>query len=762
MRTSLYLSVLLVLFAETDIYAQFQGKIYEQDNSVKVTQGTKEKKLAWCGGLNNPQYAMADLNKDGLRDLIIFQPSQADVKTFINHGTAGSPDYRYEPVYAENFPFCSYYLILKDYNGDGIEDLFEAGLTGFTVHRGYYNSGNQLCFSLYKSLYYNNLRSSSLPINADMNPGDIPAIVDVDGDGDLDFLAYYGDGYYMNWYQNTQVEDALPRDTIRIRLADKCWGKMEQSYLRTHNLGAFCDNSDLLRKTGTEGRMKRTDAGNTPCLIDMDNDGDYDVLDGHRAFNYVVYLRNGKSDYGKSVDTMVFQDTAYSSLGDTIKIAQWAAVCHIDIDQDGKRDLMVSPNSPSGSENYKCSQFYKNMGTDALPSFKFQSDTFLVDQMIDVGTGSYPFFYDYDRDGKPDLFIGNRGYFNAKTGLSTARIMYLRNTSTPGNPSFDIITDDFLSLSYYNYNSISIGIGDINNDGKDELLLGHLDGTIDYMNNTATDGTVPPIWSGMPGKLRDAGGDIIETNGAAVPLVYDISADGVPDLLIGDQSGFLYYYFNDSKTPGTTSLVYTNNQLGLVKSDPERLTSGQSTPYIGKMDNSGKDYLIMGSRSGRIYRWEGFEGGNVFSAYTRLDSAYSMILSEKSSYTSYLSAPSIADIDGDGKFEMVVGNVYGGVYFYKQTKTVSVEDPQPKPVKLQIFPNPAQNELFIGLNQTTGQNKTSIRITDMMGRIVRITGEQEMKGYVRIDIEGLSPGIYNCSLGINGNIYNATFVKQND
>jgi hypothetical protein len=741
--------------------AQFQGKVYEEDTSVQLLKAGLPKTLAWCGGFNNPQYSTADLNNDGLKDLIIFQPDQSSVKTFINYGVAGSPKYRYRPKYAENFPYCSYYLIMRDYNSDGIADLFESGGTGFTIHKGYYNASNELCFTFYKSLFYNNDKLTFGWVNAETNPGDIPAIVDVDNDGDLDFLSYYGDGFYMNWYQNLQVEQGLPKDSVRIRLADRCWGKMKQSYLRTHNLGVYCDNSALMKTTGpiTGSTAKVTDGGNTPCLIDIDGDDDYDVLDGHRAFNYIVFLRNGKSPSGAR-DSMVYQDTTWTTLGDTVKIAQWAAAFHLDIDQDGKRDLLVSPNAPFASENYKCSQLYKNIGTDKIPSFKYQGDTFLVSDAIDVGSNSYPFFYDYNRDGKPDLFVGNRGYYEASTGQYISSIMYMRNTSTLGNPSFDLETTDFLGLSSLKIKGISIGIGDIDNDGKDDLLMGHLNGKIDYIKNTAPTAIASPLWAGSPIALKDASSNDIQTNSFAVPLVYDIDADGMKDLLIGDQMGYLFYYKNTSTVSGTHNLIYTNDQLGFVKSDPEKVASGHSTPFIGKMDNSGKDYLVMGSRSGRIFRYTGFEGGNVFSAYTRLDSAYSFILSKNSAYTSYMSAPAIADIDGDGKYEMVIGNVYGGLLMYEQVKSVSIESEKQEQNEISIFPNPAQNEIIIDLKQTISTKNTSVVIYNSMGRQVKKIEAAHNQRFLKLDIAELPNAIYYCKVWTDEGFFNSIFIKQ--
>ena len=55
--------------------AQGDGLIYLTHSSllsdVKLTMNGAEKKLAWAGGINAPQIAMPDLNKDGKNDLVI-------------------------------------------------------------------------------------------------------------------------------------------------------------------------------------------------------------------------------------------------------------------------------------------------------------------------------------------------------------------------------------------------------------------------------------------------------------------------------------------------------------------------------------------------------------------------------------------------------------------------------------------------------------------------------------------------------------------
>jgi hypothetical protein len=760
MKIIIYLSLCCFCLLTLDVSAQFQGHVYLEDSSIIVNAAGKQKTLAWCGGLNNPQFSAADLNHDGLNDLVLFQKDQYEVLTFINYGTAGNPDYRYRPSYAKNFPVCNDYLVLKDYNRDSVPDLFQRGVAGISAYRGYYNSSNELCFTFYKDLYYNNnSKFHGASLNAYVNPGDIPAIVDVDNDGDLDFLAYDVDGIFMSWFQNAQVETGAPKDSIIVKVRDQCWGKMAQLALRTHTLNQSCDNSYLL-KLGSGSTAKVTDGGNSPCLIDMDGDGDYDVLDGHRAFNTIVYLKNGRIEYS-SKDSMVSQDTTWTTLGDTVQIAQWAGAFHCDINQDGIRDLILTPNSYAASEDYKCIKYYKNIGTDKVPSFQYQSDTFLVENAIDAGSGSYPFLYDYNKDGKPDLFVGSKGYYEKSTGQYISRILYFQNTSTPGNPSFSLITNDFLGLSIKRYKGISIGIGDIDNDGMDDLLLGHVDGTVDYILNTVGSSTSQPNWSTFPQNLLDAVGAKVQTSAYSVPLVYDMNKDGHNDLILGDQTGYIYYYQNVSFASGTINLRYTNNQLGLAKSDPSKPYTGYSTPFIGKMDNTGIEYLMMGSRSGRIFRYTGFQAGYTSVTYPIMDSSYSYILDYGNPANSYMSAPAIADIDGDGKYEMIVGNVYGGLFLYKQALILGIEETQVPNKRLLLFPNPAKNDLNIALDQVRIDKDASVSIYNNMGQLVMLQQGFADPLNIKLDISQLPVSVYLCVLKSGNEQYNSVFVKKN-
>src|SRR4029079_609431 len=84
----------------------------------------------------------------------------------------------------------------------------------------------------------------------------------------------------------------------------------------------------------------------------------------------------------------------------------------VDVNNDGLADLLAAPDAAGGSVNFNCSWYWKNVGTPVTATFNFQTDTFLNGDMIDVGEGCFPVFFDVDHDGLKDMIIGNRGYFD--------------------------------------------------------------------------------------------------------------------------------------------------------------------------------------------------------------------------------------------------------------------------------------------------------------------------------------------------------------
>jgi hypothetical protein len=749
--------LLLATFLLLSATSFAQVSFYQPDTSVKVYAYGNLQTLAWCGGFNNPQFSMADLNRDGKKDLVVFEPNFG-VKTFINRGVAGAPDYRYEPAYALNFPPLYSYLVLADYNCDGIADLFHRGGTGFSVYKGFYNWGNQLCFSFYKELYYSNDVATGGPANAYVNPGDIPAIADIDNDGDVDFISYYITGGYMHLYKNMRVELGLPCDSLPISLKDKCWGKVYQGFYRTHLLGYSCSNAGLLKPMANGGGnpnlgQKVTHSGNTPTAFDWDMDGDYDYLDGSVSYNELTFLKNGRVETGYPVDTMISQDTVWQTGGKQVNIAVWPTAYNIDIDNDGKKDILVSPNSGTAAENYNCIWFYKNLTTPGAPNWQYQSDSFLIDKSIDLGSASYPMLFDYNKDGKLDLLIGSDGY-RQSSGLLRSRMSLYKNTSTPGNPAFALETTDFMGMYAYNFQGIAPAAGDIDFDGKADLVIGHTDGTLSYFQNTAATDAVQPVWALTLLQLTDENGDTINAGGNAAPFIYDIDKDGKKDLVIGNLYGYLDYYQNVATTPGAIKLRHIKDRLGNAKADPSQVIGNYSVPFIGKIDSTGNDYILLGSNSGNLYRYTGFQTGDTTINYTLLESQYSYIDTTYNFYNhpgeaygvygGRRTAVTVGDLDSSGSYSMIVGNVKGGVEFYKRkVYTVNIPNLDEENGSILLYPNPAEHSIHISWNGIL-HPEVEISIISADGRKCYTGKAHSGMGHTSVSVESLANGVYVC------------------
>ncbi len=469
-------SLLVLPFFEAS--AQSQGKVYQAFQDATVTVASSSLRSPWCGGINSVQVNHADLNQDGVKDLVLYDQNTNLIKTFINTGGVGEIKYTYNPLYEENFPVIYNYLLMRDYNCDGVPDLFHKGMPGVSVHKGYYQGG-ELKFTFYKDLYF---AGTSGPVNVYVQPDDIPAIQDVDGDGDIDVCSFDVFGNRMTFVQNMRVEQGLPCDSMKMEWVTDCYGKFTQGVYRSSNLGVLCK--------GTPPAKKKRHTGNCIVLLDLDADHDLDFLGGNISFSDVQAMYNGGSS---SVANYTTQDTTWNALTHVLNMPSWPAPFHIDIDNDGDKDLVItSHNDNAQSANYNAVAWYKNTGTDLNPNFVFQHDSLLTPDMIDLGSYSYPVFFDYDKDGRKDLFLGSEGVLNNATLQTTCRMVYYRNTSTATTVSFELMDNDFLNLSANNYHGIFPTFGDLTGDGIDDLVFGNKSGYVSVYKNYASSNVVTP------------------------------------------------------------------------------------------------------------------------------------------------------------------------------------------------------------------------------------------------------------------------------
>jgi hypothetical protein len=132
----------------------------------------------------------------------------------------------------------------------------------------------------------------------------------------------------------------------------------------------------------------------SPVVVDWNNDGKKDLVTGNDP-GYIYLLLNQGTNAAPVFNTIT---TIKSSSTD---IYRWRASPEIyDLDQDGKKDLIVS-------DYYGDVHYYRNTGTDANPAFSGSTHLQAGTQSLQVVYGAYTDLADWDEDGDIDFIIGD-------------------------------------------------------------------------------------------------------------------------------------------------------------------------------------------------------------------------------------------------------------------------------------------------------------------------------------------------------------------
>ncbi|MFM8918248.1 MAG: FG-GAP repeat domain-containing protein, partial [Bacteroidota bacterium] len=399
----------------------------------------------WVGGFNAPIFSEIDLNGDGIKDLFVFDRDGFRVSTFINNGTVGQVDYHYAPEYRKRFPAGLHdWVLLKDFNCDGREDVFTYSYSGgMTVYRNDYTPQNGLQFTLAYTLV--NSKYGSITANLYVASVNLPALTDVDNDGDLDVLTFPVSGSFVEFHRNRAVEQFGVCDTLVYQLDPSCFGNFGLSgFTNSALLNVGCrmalPGDEVHLEPDVAARVQH--AGSCMIALDIDGDGDKDIMNGDILGNNMLLVVNGGTTSGA---TMIAQDDSFPSYDDPVDLVTFPGPYSFDANNDGHKDFVVAPCISGPSENYNNVLYYLNTTNNTTNIFSFIKKRFLVDGMMEVGSGANVVFQDVDKDGLLDIVAGNYGYYSPTPPFQSGLAFY-RNVGTATAPSFELVSQDFASL----------------------------------------------------------------------------------------------------------------------------------------------------------------------------------------------------------------------------------------------------------------------------------------------------------------------------
>ncbi|MEO1435150.1 MAG: T9SS type A sorting domain-containing protein [Bacteroidota bacterium] len=685
--------------------------------------------LAWSGGMNNPQFSEADLDNDGRTDLFVFDKSGYALSAFRRTGPVGSERFEFAPELIQHFPRITQWALLRDYNCDMVPDLFcysvAPGIPGVTVFKGQYGADNLLQFEQLQFPEYtfpdimwyptqNGFQSNLFVRNID-----IPAIDDVDGDGDMDILTFGVIDGYLEYYENQSMDLGFGCDTLIMRLVDDCWGRFaENSADATVLLSPEPDS--CINRAAFIGKNYRH-IGSTVLTLDTDNDQDKDLFLGDSGSPFINYLVNSRN---QDTAFLTLQDPNFPSEDIGLQAWEFLASYAVDLNEDGLKDLLFAPNQLNTAQDVACSYRYDNVGTINNYDFSFTESQFLVGEMLDEGAFSQPHTFDVNQDGLPDLLIGYQRWEAQE--LVEGRIVYYENYGTPNEPKFrlaDINWLDFNSLDrIYPY----LSFADLDNDLDVDLVVGSQDGRLLYFENTTSG----------PGLVTFTGPTIdyqsIDVGQYSTPSIIDLNGDNLLDLVIGNRNGSIWYYENTG-TINSPAFTLVNDFLGEMDTRAPGFPTGYAQAVF--IEEMGQLYCYSGSDAGQIFKYLVDSDSLVEGAWPLESDMYDDLFEGGRSKIHW------ADLNNDQQAELIIGNRRGGltVFSADPLMTTNIEAVESEDWSLEYWPNPGDGLLNLRFQGANGPINLDIVVWNSVGQGVRQINWQAGS---KLDLKDLNAGVY--------------------
>jgi len=365
---------------------------------------------------------------------------------------------------------------------------------------------------------------------------------------------------------------------------------------------------------------------------------------------------------------------------------------------------------------------------------------------------------DIDGDGIPEL-IARLSYRELESGRrSHLAVLYLDNYGNLVKHK-SLYAEDFNLAIENNFGSTLSNLGDMNNDGRDEIAIQYVEDNLFQINifSLDSDGDV------YKSKKLETGIDTYNGSwgwGYEIKGGHDLNGDGTKDILVGAPHWGFY---------GKVAVLYMNSNIDLVdfliidenNFEPKvgefigDVHFGTAISILGDINNDSKmDILITTSwnedlieHAGVLHIFSLNNDGTLFKHISMYEMDNPILdLQPHDHFGDFMDV--IPDLDEDGLPEIVIvadtdfGPGYIATFFsdyenFFNLFTTSIEDKKKEFAYVHIYPNPVENQLFI---ESEGFEIKEFTIYNQIGQRVLHSHAESKNNSVKVS--ELPSGLY--------------------
>lgn len=696
-----FLLLLVLLPAEKTLSQPFERQwesiIVESEQGIQMGN-------PFSGGLYQPRIGLRDVNGDHIPDLFTLNPDNV-LRLYWNYG-----DFIFRRAFPspyDSLPVRRWFRF-ADIDADNDDDLFSSGATSEVLL--YRNNGTQKK-PLFSAIADTVRGADGSPIYTQQET--VPSFVDIDADGDLDLFYGKVDGA-INFYENTGTPQT-PAFTFRTDL-----------YM---NIMVIASQAKPEEGAATQREQQSERHGASVLgFADMDGDADLDILFGDFFTERLLLFHNdGTPQQAKfGMDRL---DTAFRGMGDDVQSLGFNQAEAGDLDADNVQDVLVSSLLPNSQ--FAPLQVFRNVGTNTAPMMRRQQKD--PTDEIDVGEYAVPArIKDSRRDG---VLIGSLEGTLTYYEMSFAhgsQVSTWRKKETFGVPGWQ---------------RTAPATGDLDGDGVAEVVIG---GVVEDPTKMIA------IWKFQGNRLvfSESLADVSGINTNVSPSLGDLDNDGDLDLLVGAQNGQAFYFQNVG-TPTTPAFERASPPPPF-----DALNAGRdSAPRMADINRDGKIDVIVGNATpsgpsgGRQRDGIQFYLNNGEGGFQKSPEFPDIDFPDRSN-----PAP-LFFLDSEGSW-LIVGMEAGGLQaYYQQGGPMDAPAvPQSSPIGITLQPNLLSGEQATIVEWNAEESRGELRITDLLGKEWYRQEITEKTGSLRIVLPKLPAGTYVCSMATSASVVAAPLI----